>query len=211
MGNDDRSKVEACAKRETPVAQTGKDEGHTSCVGCKHEIKNNPCPYCPNEYGEHQNYTPQTPKGEDATPIMDEKAREAFYEIYGLCSDFGMIHEIARSTKEDVIAFIRDLHRRAGEQHGPYETRELNSAFAEIVRLEKECDDWKRRAGDTDEILKAVDDEPELPGPIPLEFAKIIVEGDSNTLERVLRQVIKSTKQGIRERIKAVTNRRGTK
>jgi hypothetical protein len=55
------------------------------------------------------------PKVTDAHPIMDAKASEAFYEIYGLCSDLGMVHQLARSTKQDVIAFIRTLAQRAGE------------------------------------------------------------------------------------------------
>jgi hypothetical protein len=53
-------------------------------------------------------------------------------------------------------------------------------------------------------ILKAVDEEPELPGPMPKEFLDIMRSNDAVTVTKACRQIVKSTKQGIKERIKAV-------
>ena len=62
-------------------------------------------------------------------------------------------------------------------------------------------------------VLKAVDDEPELPGDPPLGMVNAIVlavrSSDNEFLAETLRTVVRLTKRDIRERINALAERRG--
>ena len=51
------------------------------------------------------------------------------------------------------------------------------------------------------QVLKAIDDEPELPGEIPDQMYQTIVNSDKDTVEVMLRFIVKETKRGIKERI----------
>jgi len=104
--------------------KAGKDEGHTSCEGCKHAINGQHRtwgkPECDSCYEdnllvvdkqERKNYTPQPPKGEDAQMFSPQMAWQS---IFCECKKLGMPIEADTSGLKDVLAFIRDLHRRTG-------------------------------------------------------------------------------------------------
>ena len=55
--------------------------------------------------------------------------------------------------------------------------------------------------------LKAVDDEPELPGEMPDEVWEAL-RSDRATMETVLRGIVQTTKQNIRDRIERVAQGR---
>jgi hypothetical protein len=63
------------------------------------------------------------------------------------------------------------------------------------------------------EILRCVDEEPEFPGPPPRELRealqKALYEKDADLIVECLRIVVRLTKQGIAERIKAATDGEG--
>jgi hypothetical protein len=62
------------------------------------------------------------------------------------------------------------------------------------------------------EVLKAIEDEPELPGPIDREILTVLKractskygKGSTTTIEELLRACVRSTKSGIIERIKKI-------
>jgi hypothetical protein len=59
-----------------------------------------------------------------------------------------------------------------------------------------------------EKILKAIEDEPELPGDVPLEM-RAAIEGAINCgnialMVQIMRIIVKQTKQGIRGRVLAV-------
>ena len=56
--------------------------------------------------------------------------------------------------------------------------------------------------------LKAIDDEPELPGEMPDEVWEAL-RSDRATMETVLRGIVQTTKQNIRDRIERVAQGRG--
>lgn len=73
------------------------------------------------------------------------------------------------------------------------DTNDLQNIFAataESTRLER------------DRCLRAVDDEPDLPGDMPDEMWTAIA-GDRDAIQQVLRIAVRQTKAGIRERINA--------
>lgn len=59
---------------------------------------------------------------------------------------------------------------------------------------------------DQKSIIQAIDDEPELPGDIPLEMLsairKAVFARDNDFLVRAFRSTVRMTKQGIKERMK---------
>jgi hypothetical protein len=60
---------------------------------------------------------------------------------------------------------------------------------------------------DLDTVLKAVEDEPELPGIMPDEMFNVLsTTTDRNVIEETLRIAVRLTKHGIRERIIERTN-----
>jgi len=77
------------------------------------------------------------------------------------------------------------------------------------VKHQKCREDAVRRAPELNEtlelatILKAVDDEPELPGNMPDEMWNAI-SGDRDAMTEALRVVVRKTKEGIKKRIAAL-------
>ena len=57
-------------------------------------------------------------------------------------------------------------------------------------------------------VYKAIDDEPELPGEMPDEVWEAL-RSDRATMETVLRGIVQTTKQNIRDRIERVAQGRG--
>jgi hypothetical protein len=69
----------------------------------------------------------KTPKGEDAlTKRSHEEQAGAWEKVFALCKTLGMTLDKSCGL-EDVIAFIRDLHRRAGEER--YSVEEIMEWF----------------------------------------------------------------------------------
>lgn len=74
------------------------------------------------------------------------------------------------------------------------------------VRI-KDLDELERHkyVVDRNAILKAVDDEPELPGEMPpamwSALLEALMEGDKETVEQMVRIAVRQTKEGIRGRI----------
>lgn len=204
------------------VAQAG--TVHTDCVGCKRYVQTigiNPiCATCFDpDRQERKNYTPApapAPTFNAQNPVVSQSVcynklctdccskdcstgfvqkqhrpapapkvtdaqTDKFSEVVQECFKLGMGTNGIEIDPEDVIAFIRSLAQRAGE------------GFT------------------VEEILKAVDDEPELPGDDPYAMQHILMCRDRLTIAEVLRAVVRATKRGIRERIKAVTKRNDTR
>lgn len=65
-----------------------------------------------------------------------------------------------------------------------------------------------RSAIDSNELLKAVDDEPELPGDMPeamwLALRVMVEQNDREGMIEALRIAVRHTKSGIRDRVKAL-------
>lgn len=68
------------------------------------------------------------------------------------------------------------------------------------------------RSENVDRVLKAIDDEPELPGEMPGEMLATLIQAvqshDHDLLTETLRIVVRQTKEGIRERYLASVTRR---
>ena len=68
------------------------------------------------------------------------------------------------------------------------------------------------RSESRDSVLKAIDDEPELPGEMPGEMLATLIQAvqshDHDLLTETLRIVVRQTKEGIRERYLASVTRR---
>ena len=85
----------------------------------------------------------------------------------------------------------------------------METALKQLVdKLVKKSEDKNQNVAMT-KILKAVDDEPELPGPIPDELVRKIFNSipDDQTvlnLTNILRTLVRLTKSGIRDRIKSI-------
>jgi len=58
---------------------------------------------------------PAKAKGEDASLTTPDGQIEAWKEVFAVCCELGMNIQTNLSGMEDVLAFIRDLHERAGE------------------------------------------------------------------------------------------------
>lgn len=52
-----------------------------------------------------------------------------------------------------------------------------------------------------EKVLTAIEDEPELPGPIPEDIFQALQHGDRETVAEFCRIVTRLTKAGIRERV----------
>jgi hypothetical protein len=101
-------------RRVESVAQAGKDEGHTSCVGYKDEYDTDyavNCRTCHDfDYvlAGRKNWTPQPPKGKYA---IKDNAQKYWENVYLHCQKLGMQPKTGLTGEQDVLAFIRDLHR----------------------------------------------------------------------------------------------------
>jgi|GEM_PF-1995180 len=105
-----------------PVAQAGKDEGHTSCDavsdfqviawGNRNDVRET-LTQLRAMVEDARTLTPQPPKGEDAKPLrlMELQAR-SFCDVYCICADLGMKHIEGNIDLTDVIAFIRHLSEK---------------------------------------------------------------------------------------------------
>ena len=123
-----------------PVAPAGKDEGHTSCIGCVNadeKIKGD-CLICvdwsKNSYGQiRARYTPQPPKGEDAPASKTYGYCTECDKVWQECLKLGLKIKTngIEVTADDVIEGIRDLHRMAGEER--YSVEEIN-AYLESLK-----------------------------------------------------------------------------
>jgi len=54
---------------------------------------------------------------------------------------------------------------------------------------------------DEQRILKAIDDEPELPGAMPADITVLFKQGNDESIAEMCRVIVRATKKGIRERI----------
>jgi len=99
---------------------------HTSCEGCANEYDDekmtdgHPCRGC-FDYDAaktlRKNYTPQTPKVEEAVLISKDTIiklkTNGWDKIFKLCCDLG----VEKTHGDDILAFIRDLHKRSKTEY----------------------------------------------------------------------------------------------
>jgi hypothetical protein len=108
-----------CTGYKPPVAQAGKDGGHTSCEGCANlPPAGQPlrCWHaCVTEPGIRRNWIPQPPKGKYA---IKDNAQKFWQNVYLHCQKLGMQPKTGWTGEQDVCAFIRDLANKAQTAKG---------------------------------------------------------------------------------------------
>jgi hypothetical protein len=160
-------------KAKPPITQAGKNAGHTDCTGCKRAIFNKhyrdmeswmdvcaanqldeECLDCFDDpRDERKNYTPQPPKGEDA---IKDNAQKYWENVYLHCQKLGMQPKTGLTGEQDVCAFIRDLHARAGEER--FNIPEIRGYLTGCLMLQSIGGEYTTRTERNQSLREAISD-----------------------------------------------------
>lgn len=145
-------------------APVEKEPAHTSCRGCGHYNNNeageqSPCLGCGGDGNQFKNYTPAipAPKVTDADADVMQHQADSFWRLHDECRCLGFEYskDGGVTLEQDIIAFIRSLAQRAGEER--YTTGEIAFYFGTIhVDEASSYNDLITLLNDTQDGIKAV-------------------------------------------------------